>query len=112
MITPVTVNCLRKFRAEVYQCFGTRRDALFELLDAAATAGLVSSLAHLSLEPVHRRVWGRLYDGVAAGSVDAPGLRGVLSRYPLDDGQPIYALDTSVWAPGDGETNPERGDQH
>ena len=112
MINPVTVNCLQKFRAEVYQRFGTRRDALFELLDAATTAGLVSSLAHLSLEAVHRRGWGSLYDALAAGSVDEPGLRGVLSRAPLDDGQPIYALDTSVWPRDDAETSPGRGYYH
>jgi hypothetical protein len=112
MINPVTVNYLRKFRAEVYQRFETRRDALFELLDAVITAGLVPSLAHLSLEAAHRRGWGSLYDALAAGSVDEPGLRSMLVRVPLDDGQPIYALDTSVWPRDDAETSPGRGYYH
>jgi hypothetical protein len=68
MIDPVTVSCLQKFRVELYQVFGTRRDALFELLDAVTTAGLVPSLAHLSLEAVHRRGWGSLYDAWQPGA--------------------------------------------
>src|SRR3954447_6606341 len=55
MIVPVVFNSLRRFRAGVYGASGARRDALFELLDAATVAGLVPSLAHLSLAAVHRR---------------------------------------------------------
>ena len=109
MIDPVLFNTLRQFRAGVYQRFGSRRDALFEVLDAAMVAGLVPSLAHLSLTAVHRRGWGSLYDALASGSLEAPRLREVISRSPLDDGQPIYALDTSVWPRDDAETSPARG---
>src|SRR5918998_2245880 len=109
MIDPVLVNTLRRFRAGVYRRFGTRRDALFELLDAAMVAGLVPSLAHLSLTAVHRRGWGSLYDALATRTMDVPALRGLVRRYPLDDGQPIYALDTSVWPRNDAETSPARG---
>ena len=41
MIEPTTFNTLRQFRARVYEHFDARRDALFELLDAATVAGLV-----------------------------------------------------------------------
>jgi hypothetical protein len=109
MIEPATFNALRHFRARVYQRFGARRDALFELLDAATVAGLVPSLVHLSLAAVHRRRWGSLYDALAAGRMDMAALRELLARYPLDDGQPIYALDTSVWPRDDAETSPGRG---
>jgi DDE superfamily endonuclease len=109
MIDPATFVTLRQFRAGVYQRFEARRDALFEVLDAATVAGLVPSLAHLSLSAVHRRRWGSLYDALAAGSMDAAALRELVAGYPLDDGQPIYALDTSVWPPDDAETSPERG---
>ena len=112
MLDPLTLNTLRQFRAGVYDCFGARRDALFELLDAATVAGLVPSLAYLSLPPVHRRGWGSLYDALAAGDIDAPALRELVARYPLDDGQPIYALDTSVWPRCDAECSPERGFYH
>src|SRR5713101_2886001 len=112
MIDPATFNTLRQFRAGVYECFGARRDALFELLDAATVAGLVPSLAYVSLPPVHRRRWGSLYDALAAGDIDAPALRELVARYPLDDGQPIFALDTSVWPRDDAETSPGRGYYH
>src|SRR4051812_27304766 len=109
MVDPMMFNSLRRFRAGVYGAFGARRDALFELLDAATVAGLVPSLAHLSLTAVHRRRWGSLYDALAVGTMDAPALREVVGRWPLDDGQPIYAVDTSVWPRDDAETSPERG---
>jgi hypothetical protein len=109
MIDSVLFTTLRQFRAGVYRRFGTRRDALFELLDAALVAGLVPSLAHLSLTAVHRRGWGSLYDALATGTVDEPALRELVGHYPLDDGQPVYALDTSVWPRDDAETSPARG---
>jgi hypothetical protein len=109
MLDPVLFNSLRGFRAGVYGAFGARRDALFDLLDAATVAGLVPSLAHLSLTAVHRRGWGSLYDALAVGTMDALALRELVGRWRLDDGQPIYALDTSVWPRDDAETSPGRG---
>jgi hypothetical protein len=109
MIDPVLFTTLRQFRAGVYQRFGTRRDALFDLLDATIAAGLVPSLAYLSLSAAHRRGWGSLYDALASGTLDVPALRELVGRFPLDDGQPIYALDTSVWPRDDAETSPARG---
>jgi hypothetical protein len=109
MVDPATFSLLRTFRAEVYGRFGARRDALFELLDAATVVGLAPSLAHLSLAAVHRRGWGSLYAALARGSLDAAALRDLVGRHPLDDGQPIYALDTSVWPRDDAECSPERG---
>jgi hypothetical protein len=109
MIDPATFDTLRQFRARVYDCFTARRDALFEILDAATVVGLVPSLAYLSLAPVHRRRWGSLYDALAAGHLDAAALRELVAGYPLDDGQPVYALDTSVWPRDDAETSPGRG---
>src|SRR5437588_9290236 len=100
---------LQAFRTGVYQQFGARRDALFEALDAATTVGPVPSLPYLSLAALHRRRWGSLYAALAEGSLEAPALRALVGRHPLDDGQPIYALDTSVWPRNDAETSPERG---
>jgi hypothetical protein len=109
MLDAATFNTLRLFRAKVYHRFGVRRDALFEVLDAATVVGVVPSLAYLSLAPVHRRRWGSLYDALATGRLDAAALRDLLAGSPLDDGQPIYALDTSVWPRDDAETSPGRG---
>ena len=104
---------LRAFRDSLYRCLDRRADALFELTDAILTAGSVPSPPHLSLAAVHRRGWGSLYAALGMGRMDEGGLRGLLSRHPLGDGDPgaplIYAVDVSVWPRYDAETSPERG---
>ena len=100
---------LQAFRAALYACFGRRADALFELCDAALTAGVVPSPAHLSLEPSDRRGWGSLYAALASGEIDVAALRALLAAHPLADGPAIYAVDVSVWPRCDAETSPERG---
>ena len=109
MIATDSFDALRAFRTQLYACFQQRRDALFELTDAAIASGPVPSLAHLSLEDIHRRGWGSLYAALSRGKIDAEALRSELVRHPLEDGQPIYAVDTSVWPRCDAETSPERG---
>jgi hypothetical protein len=109
MSDPTVFDALRAFRAGAYRSLGARRDALFEALDAATTVGPVPSLAYLSLAALHRRGWGSLYAALAKGRLEVPALRDLVGRYPLGDGQPIYALDTSVWPRDDAETSPERG---
>src|SRR5204862_356259 len=42
-------------------------------------------------------------------AVDEAALRSLVGRHPLDDGQPIYAVDTSVWPRDDAECSPARG---
>ena len=97
------------FRTSLYGCFGKRADALFELVDTDLTADAVPSLVHLSLEASHRRGWGSLYASLRQGQVDAEALRSLLASYPLENAQPIYAVDVSVWPRCDAETSPERG---
>jgi hypothetical protein len=109
MIDPTLYHTLRGFRAKVYAALGARRDALFEALDAATAVGPVPSLPYLSLTALHRRRWGSLYAALAEGTLDVATLRTLVGQYPLDDGQPIYALDTSIWPRNDAETSPERG---
>jgi hypothetical protein len=104
---PLTV--LPAFRADLYARFGHRRDALFELSDALLLGGAVLSPVHLSLEAVHRRGWGSLYAALAQGTIDAEALRTLLSRHPLGETPPIYAVDVSVWPRCDAETSPDRG---
>src|SRR5919206_1370051 len=100
---------LQTFRHALYGCFERRADALMDLTDALLTVGPVTSPAHLSLEAVHRRGWGSLYAALAHGRIDHAGLRALVGRHPLVDGQPIYAVDVSVWPRCDAETSPERG---
>jgi hypothetical protein len=106
------VTTLQTFRQALYDCFERRADALMELTDALLTAGPVLSPAHLSLEAVHRRGWGSLYAALAAGRVNTMALRDLLARHLLADGQPIYAVDCSVWARCAAQTSPERGYYH
>ena len=61
---------------------GAAVDALFELADAALTAGSVPSPVHLSLAPVYRRGWGSLYAALSKGSLDEGVLRDLLAGYP------------------------------
>lgn len=63
----------------------------------------------MSLAAPHRRGWGSLYAALAEGQIGAVALRTLLARHPLDDGVPVYAIDTSVWPRCDAETSPERG---
>ena len=101
------------FREELYHLgFERRRDALVELLDALLVAGHVPAFVHLSLAQLFRRRWGSAYDALAAGRLNEPVLRELVSRYPLDDGAPLYALDTSIWPRCDAECSPERGFYH
>src|SRR5215217_7161779 len=100
---------LRTFRAELYDCFTRRADALLELADALLAVETVTSLPHLSLHAAHRRGWGSLYDALSAGRIDVPVLRTVLSQYAASQSQRVYAVDLSVWPRCDAEASPERG---
>jgi len=58
---------LAGFRRELYWCLGMRRDALFEVCDAAACRQeRVLVLAELCLEPECRRGHGGVYDALTA----------------------------------------------
>ncbi len=109
MDTTHALDILRAFRADGYACFRYRADALFELMDALLATGPTLSPAHLSLAPAHRRGWGSLYAALDRGRMTRGALRDLVARHPLADGQPIDAVDVSVWARCDAETSPERG---
>ena len=91
------LEALRAFRAGLLVCFGRRRDALLDVLDALLTAGAAPSLPHLSLAPSHRRGWGSVYAALRRGHVHAEARRALLRRQPAPAGPPLYAVDVSVW---------------
>jgi hypothetical protein len=100
---------LRTFRSDLHRCFQRRADGLFELGDALLAAESVTSLPYLSLQSVHRRGWGSLYDALAAGRIDVAALRTLLMEQRLLAGPLVYAIDRSVWPRCDAEASPERG---
>lgn len=109
------LDALLTFRVAVYAAFGRRADALFEIMDALATAGAVTSPIHLSLEAVHRRGWGSFYAALNKGEISAAAIEALLAQHPLAEavgGPLIYGVDTSVWPRCDAETSPERGFYH
>ncbi len=108
------------FREALYGCFGRRRDALFEVVDALLGAGTLGgsggawpSLAHLSLAPGHRRGWGSVSAALRRGVVDGEAVQRLLVRQLVLDGAatgPLdFAVDVSVWPRRDATTSPERG---
>jgi len=103
-----TLTSLASFRAAVYAAFSRRQDALFELCDTLLTTGSVPSLPLLSVQPQHQRGWGSLYDALAVGEMCTTRLESLLTEHPLVGGEPIYAVDVSVWPRCDAETSPER----
>ncbi|MBA3415762.1 MAG: transposase, partial [Chloroflexia bacterium] len=100
---------LRSFRAALYACFDRRADALFEATDALLASAPPASLPHLSLAPCHRRGWGSLYAALAEGQIATDVLRAAVAAVPLAGGQPVYAVDVSVWPRSDAEATPGRG---
>lgn len=78
---------LSSLRVELYAAMPRRADALFELTDAVLCAGgPVVSLPELSLEVVHRRGHGAMYDALAQGRLDVARLRLMLAGLTLPRG--------------------------
>ncbi len=98
----------RSARSALYAACGRRRDALFQLCDTLVTSGSVASFPGLSRQPQPQRGWGSLYDARAAGEVGAATMEQLLAAQPLAHGEPIYAVDASVWMRSDAETSPGR----
>ena len=98
------------FRSDLYDCFTTWSDALFEVCDAVLSApSPVASVPSLSLEPVFRRGHGSLYKALALGRIDADRLRRLLVANRPDDWPMVFAVDASTWDRCDAECSPERG---
>ncbi|CAA9554457.1 MAG: hypothetical protein AVDCRST_MAG59-2038, partial [uncultured Thermomicrobiales bacterium] len=109
MDSPDPFAPLRSFRAALYACFDRRADALFEITDALLASAPPASLPHLSLAPCHRRGWGSVYASLAEGRIAADTLRAAVASVPLAGGQPVFAVDVSVWPRCDAEASPGRG---
>jgi hypothetical protein len=100
---------LGAFRAELHACFTRRADALFELGDALLCTPAIASVAHLSLEPTHRRGWGSSYAALVRGRIDTERLRDVLVACLPDVDPLVFAVDVTTWPRCDAECSPARG---
>ncbi len=102
---------LAHFRAELYQTFGLRRDALQNLLDAVLSSDRVSSVARLSLAPPFVRGWPSVFDALADGRIDTDALRCLAVAAlpdPAADQRELWAIDGSAWPRPAAKTSPER----
>jgi len=89
------------FRSELHACLTRRADALFELGDALLCAQAVSSLPHLSLEPIHQRGWAAPMPGwPVAGSTPS----GSATSWPTACRPPTRRCLRSMSRPGRGVT--------
>ena len=101
---------LSTFRTSLYRLFTGRADALFEAVDALLCGGAPGSFVELSLDPAFRRGHGALYDALAAGGIDGPGLEHLLAdRFaPGGQGPVMVAFDLTAIARPWALTCPQR----
>jgi hypothetical protein len=109
-------QALAAFRHELYASLPRRADALFELCDALLCAsGPLTSLPELTLDPVHRRGHGAMYDALAVGQVDIARIRRSLAGLALprtSGGRLVVAVDVTAWPRPDAQCSPQRCHAH
>lgn len=111
MDTTLAHRTLQQFRQELYRTLGRRRDALFELLDAALVAPARATLVRLSLAAPFRRRWPSACDALADGQIHPARCRTVLQAHlpePPVPARPLWAGDGTVWPRPAAKTSPAR----
>jgi hypothetical protein len=106
------LEALRAFRHQIYTTMGSRRDTLFEMIDAVLTAPHIIAPVYLSQEPQFQRTMGSLYDALRAGTLTGAACESLLRQHPLEQAPPFYAVDVMVWPRCDAETSPQRALYH
>ena len=112
MNTTSPATTLTRFRAQLYCCFGHRRDAQFDLLDAVAGRDGATSLVRHSLAPAFGRQWSSTCDALSDGSLDPAAIQRAIvpllvSLAPVATRQ-LWALDGTTWPRPEAPTCPER----
>jgi len=96
--TKANINKLIEFRQAIYgQGITSRRDAVFDLLDAMISEGPVSSFAMLSQAELFQRKWSSLYAAIEDGRLNEVWLRKFLAQQVPNRGICTFALDGSPW---------------
>jgi len=88
--------------------FTSRRDALFELLDALMLAGPTVSFPYLSLALTCQRKWHSLYQAIEEGVLDRHWLRSFLVQQVSEQGIRYWSLDCTGWARVHANKSPDR----
>jgi hypothetical protein len=66
-----TIEQLKQFRQQLHSSFAYRADTIMDLLDALSSNTTAKSTVELSLNPLFRRSYGSVYDGIQQFSVTA-----------------------------------------
>lgn len=91
-------STLPAFRAGLYRCFGSGKDALMNLCDALLSEPTARSVAELSLSPCFVRRWPSVYQALADGQIERSALRSLLSAFvsvPCAGSRLVLGLDSS-----------------
>jgi hypothetical protein len=103
---------LERFRAQLYHgVLGTRRDALFDLVDALLTSDGPRSLVRLSLAPCFSRGWASTCDALADGRLKVAALRRLCVQalpLPAAGTRALWALDGTTRPRPAAKTSAER----
>lgn len=86
---------LRRFRQQIYESLGHRKDAYFEMLDAVIETSRARSFAELSLAPGYQRQWGSLYKALEEVSYDRQALDELCLEMVPDEQVAHFAIDVS-----------------
>lgn len=88
---------LKAFRQTAYEAFGSARDALFEVGDAALLTPSANSFAELSLSPVFRRQWSSVYEALQDSCLDREALLRLYADQIPTTGRPVFVGDHTAW---------------
>ena len=106
-----TLSPLSAFRKDIYACFGTAKDALFDVCDALLTGTQARSFVELSLSPNFARRWSSLYQAVQDATVDRDALRRAFAKQvaaPENQKRLVLGIDASSIARPQSQTARDR----
>ena len=96
------------FRSDLYGCFTTWSDALFELCDAVLSSPAPVSVGAVAVSRADVPAWSRQpLQGADARCLDADRLRRSLVANRPADWPLVFAVDASTWARCDAECSPD-----
>jgi hypothetical protein len=106
-----TLLPLSAFRNQIYACFGTAKNALFDVCDALLTGTQAHSFVELSLAPAFARRWSSLYKAVQDAKIDRDALRHAFAAQvtaPADGKRLVLGIDASSIARPQSQTARDR----